>query len=134
MEKTKLGLSVQVVSVLAFLLFLFGGYVPGLLLVGFVLICETNVDLKKTVVTALLLMIAFSAISTAINLLPNIYNAVVYLFRVFDEHPEADFVVEIFGFLDSALNLIKTFTFVVVVVRTILGKPLKLAFLDKWFT
>lgn len=133
MEKTKLGLSAQVVSALAFLLFLFGGYVPGLLLVGFILICETNVDLKKTAVTALLLMIAFSAISTAINLLPNIYNAVVYLFRIFDEYPDADFIVDIFRFLDSTLSLIKTFTFVVMAVRSVLEKPLKLAFLDKWF-
>ena len=53
MEKTKLGISVGLFGAIIFAVALFGGYIPSILLVGYVLLMETNEWLRKSAVKAL---------------------------------------------------------------------------------
>lgn len=130
MEKTKLGLSIPVVGALTHLLFLFGGYTPGLLLVGYILICESDAGLKKTAVTATLAALLFSAANMLIGLLPGVGEVFGNLVAIFDEYLDLDILHYFAAFLSSIVSLLKTFAFVALAALTLLGKPLKLSFLD----
>ena len=48
--KSKLGVSVALLGALPFILSLFGGYTPMLLVVGYIFICEEDSWLKKTAI------------------------------------------------------------------------------------
>ena len=52
MEKTKLGLSVAIMSALVFLVAAFGGYTPLLLVAGYILIAEENARVEEARRTA----------------------------------------------------------------------------------
>ncbi len=72
MEKTKLGLSASLFAAILFCAAYFGGYVAAIIIAGYILIAEESVWLKKMALRCLLIMIAFSVISLAINFVPDL--------------------------------------------------------------
>lgn len=131
MEKTKLGLTVPVMSALAYLLFLFGGYTAGLLVVGYILLCESNADLKKQALTALLVAVCVSALNLLIGLLPDVVDVFRCLIAIFGEYLDGGIISNIAGFFYAVLTLVKTVVFVGLAALALLGKPLKIALIDK---
>lgn len=134
MEKTKLGLSVGVVGAATFLLFQFGGYTPALLLVGYILLCETDEGLKKTALTATIISFAYSLLNYAIYLLPNCINLLTSLLNVFGVYPELYIVDRIFNFLGTAASFMKGLLMVFLAGMAFLNKPVQLSFLKKLFS
>ena len=98
MEKTKLGLSVRLVGALCFLMCLFGGYTPALLLTGYILLCETDDGLKKTAITSVLLLVLFSAVTLVIGLIPDIMDVFEAMAAIFDEYLGVRFIDNIASF------------------------------------
>lgn len=131
MEKTKLGLSSGIVGAAAYLLFLFGGYVPGLLLAGYILLCETDEFLKGTAVTAALTALVISLVHTVIGLLPDIVNIFESLLAIFTVYVHIEFVNSIANFLYNVLSLLKTVAFVALAAMSLLNKPVQLPFVKK---
>ena len=84
MEKTKLGVSAGFLCAAAYLLFLFGGYTPALLLVGYILICENDETLRISALTATILALAFSLLNLLIGLLPDILNIFESMLDIFN--------------------------------------------------
>lgn len=62
MEKTKLGIPVHVLGAVFYLLCVFGGYIPAILIAGYILIRETDENLRTAAVTGVLVMLAFAAL------------------------------------------------------------------------
>lgn len=79
MEKTKLGISVGLMAAGIYLITLFGGLVPAVLLAGYVLLFEDSEWLKKNAVKAVLTYVMFSVASMVLNLIPNAINIIDYL-------------------------------------------------------
>lgn len=131
MEKTKLGLPVVFMSALAFVLFFFGGYVAGLLFVGYVLLCEEDAQLKKSAVTALLVSVAFSLVNTVIGFLPDVVNTVESLLAIFTLDVHISFIDRLANLFYFALNVVKPVVMFGLAVLAWMNKPVKLAFLDK---
>lgn len=131
MEKSKLGLPVPVLGALTFLLFLFSGYTAGLLLAGYILLREENVELRKTAVTAVLTAVAISAVNLVIGLLPDVVDIFESLFNIFGEYLGFSFFDSVANFLYSILTVLKTVVFTGLAVLALLNKPLKLGFIDK---
>ena len=79
MEKTKLGISVGLIAAGIYLITLFGGLVPAVLLAGYVLLFESNEWLRKNAVKAVLISVMFSVATTVLNLIPNAISIIDYL-------------------------------------------------------
>ena len=131
MEKTKLGLSVRVAGALTYLLFLFGGYTPGLLVAGYILLREENTGLKKTAVTAVLIAVAISALNLLVGLVPDVIDVFRSLAAIFGGYINSGVIGSIASFLYTVLNLAKTVVFVGFAAMSLLGKPVKVAAVDK---
>ena len=130
MEKTKIGLKVPVFAALACLLALYGGYVAAALMLGYVLLVEEDAWLKKFCVKLMVLLLAFSAASTVIYLIPNLMDLVYSLLGLFGVNIYFDIINRAFGFLGSILSLGKTLLFLFLCGATFLGKTVKLPLVD----
>ena len=83
MQKSNFGVSVGVVGAAMYLLSLFSGYLAALLLIGYVLLFESNTWLKRTAVKVAVITFIFSVASALLGLLPNCISTIhsfVYLF------------------------------------------------------
>jgi hypothetical protein len=83
MQKTKLGISIGLVGAAVYFTALLGGYIPVLLIVGYVLLFEENEWLKKSCVKAVVLLISIGILLTVIGLIPNLLSWVDSLLAIF---------------------------------------------------
>ena len=130
MQKTKLGISVTLAMAALYFLGLYGGYVITGIFVGYILLKEEDLGLKKEAVRVALLMILFSLVGTALNLLPNILSIFTSLMEIFDVHTYFSFFHRVFDVLASALSLLKTVVFVLLGLGAVFGKSTKLPVID----
>ena len=133
MEKTKLGLSVAVMGAIVYLTALFGGYTPLLLVAGFIFIVEENVQLKKTAVTAFLLLLAFSAVNFVIGLLPDVLDLFYSFLQIFKVYVHLNVIDSIANFLYSAVSLLREVVLIGLAVLAFKNKPLNISFVNKLF-
>ena len=136
MEKTKLGIPVTLMAAIVCLLSYYGGYVIAGIVVGYVLLVEENVSLKRLAVKVITLLLAFSLLSTVIYLIPNIISMGRSLVYVFDEYAYSDSFYNngfnrFIEFLSSVLSLLKTVLFLLMGGFAVAGKELKIPVLDK---
>ena len=90
MEKTKLGVKVCLLGALSYWLSMFGGFIPAMLLCGYVLLLENDKWLKKTTFNALMLSVFFGVISGIILVFPDIVSVINSFFGIFSGHFYAD--------------------------------------------
>lgn len=136
MEKTKLGIPVTLMAAIVCLLSYYGGYIIAGIAVGYVLLVEENISLKRLAVKVLAILLAFSLISTLIYLIPNILSTVRSLVYIFDEYAYSDEYYNsgfsrFIDFLSSVLSLLKTVLFLLMSWFALKGKELKVPGLDK---
>jgi len=132
MEKSKLGIPVTLVAAAAWLLGLYSGYLIAGILVGYVLLAEENLWLKKTCLKVLVLMLGFSVAFTALDLLPNLLNILYGFLEIFNVHLYLSFVHDVFNFFYQILSLVKTLLFLGLGIAAAMGKSFKLPLLDKF--
>ena len=133
MEKTKIGLSVAVMSAIVYLTALFGGYTPLLLIAGYILIVEESTQLKKTAVSAFLLLLTFSAVNYVIGLLPDILNMFYSFLEIFKVYVHLSFIDNVAGFLYSVLTLLREVVLALLAIAALLKKPVNIPFVNKLF-
>lgn len=131
MGKTRIGLSVGVVSAACYLLFQFGGYTPGLLLVGYVLLCESDAVLKRNALTAVILTLGFAVVNYVLYLLPNSVSLIQSMLNIFGEYVELYIIDRIFNFFGSVLGFVKGLLMVFLAGVCLLNRSVKLPFLNK---
>lgn len=108
MQKTKLGVSVGVLGAAIFFSGLFSGYVITIILVGYVLLMEENIWLKKAGVKAIALMMGFSILSALIGLIPDVIGVINGFCTMFGGYFTVDFITGLQGALSYILGLIET--------------------------
>lgn len=108
MQKTKLGISVELLGAIICLLALWGGTIPIVLLVGYVLLREENEWLRKCALKVLLIMIMFSAVISIVGLVPDLFSLISSVLGVFNLHFSFSFVSSIFNVIVGALSILKT--------------------------
>ena len=135
MEKTKIGISVALMSAIVCLLGYYGGYTVAVLVLGYVLLVEQSAALKRLAVKVLAVMLAFSLLNTLVGLIPDIVSLFRSLIYIFDEY----FFVEnydnwldrLFNFLYSVIALVKMVVFLLMGIHALAGKEVKVPVLDK---
>ena len=133
MEKSKLGLSVAVMGAIVYLTALFGGYTPLLLVAGYILIVEESTQLKKTAITAFLLMLVFSAVNFVIGLLPDILDIFYSFLQIFKVYVHLNVIDSIANFLYSAVSLLREIVLIGLAVLALMKKPVNIPFINKLF-
>lgn len=106
--KTKLGISAGALGAVLYFTALFGGYVPLFIAVGYVLIKEENVFVRKTAFKSVVLLLTFSAVSTLLSSLNEILSIIGNLLDTFIEVP-----LNFDDILINIVSLVKTAVFVI---------------------
>ena len=136
MEKTKLGISVSLLGALVFL----SGYleITALVLVGgYVLLKEESEKLKRCVMYSLILFLGFLVASIVLEVLGSVlsvfnFNNWMYEMDVMDViYTIYSVFRSIISSFVSILGIAKIVVFGIFTVGTLMGKELKIAFLDK---
>lgn len=108
MQKSNLGVSVGVVGAAMYLLSLFSGYMAALLLIGYVLLFESNTWLKRTAVKAAVVTFMFSLASALLGLVPSCISTIHSFLYLFDSEFYLTFVSSLVSFLRNVLSLAQT--------------------------
>lgn len=131
MRKTALGISDAALVCFAYLLALFGGYTPLVLVTGYVLLKEKNDWVRFSVVKAALLTMCFTVLNLVVYLLPNLIsfiNSICYIFEGSGIRSAA--IGNIANALDSGLVLTEKVLFVLLAIKSITHKTLKIGIID----
>ena len=119
MQKTKLGISVGLVGAILYFMGLFSGYVAIALLVGYVLLCEENMWLKKAAVKAVAVMLLFSFISAIVNLIPNAINLIDSIATVFGGHFYISIISKLVNVIVNVLNILQKLLLLILGVKAL---------------
>lgn len=128
--KTKLGVSVAMVAAAAYLIGFFSGNVALLLIVGYVLLCESDEWLKKSVVKALAVGLFFTLVSAVIGFIPNAISIVDDLFNIFGGSFSIGFVSRIINFINTVLSVFEKLLMLGLAIMAFDNKTIKLPLVD----
>ncbi len=131
MNKTKLGISENIMGGLCFILALVGGYVSLILFAGYVLLMEKSVLLKKYALSALAMLISFSLITCVVGVLPEMVNFVDSFVALFNGSCSAPIVDTIYYLVLYAVEIIKVIVFVLFATMAFKGKAVTVPFISK---
>jgi len=131
MEKTKLGISVGLYAAITFLVSLFSGYLGLILLVGYALYAESDLWLKKTVVKAFLITVAFSVINYVIGFIPDILGFVESLVGLFSPYFRVPVVHSLLNALSTAIRILEKVVFLLAAIISLKKGKLSLGPVDK---
>lgn len=120
--KTKLGISVSLMSALLYFGGLFGGYVVLALLAGYVLLKEEDIWLKRAAVKSIVICIGCSVLTSAIGLIPNLYGIFSSLLSVFGADMPGAALVTLANFLQYVVTFVKTVVLLYFGIGALLNK------------
>jgi len=93
--KTKLGISVGLLSAAIYFSGLFSGYLVLTLLVGYTLLFETDSWLRRSAVKAFAITVLFSILTALIGFIPDVINLLDGIFRIFGGHFTISFITNL---------------------------------------
>ncbi len=130
MQKSKLGIATGFVAALMCFMALFGGYLPVILLVGYVLIVEDNLWLKRTGVKVVVLMLMFSFAYLVLNLVPDLVGMIYNITNIIDADLNLSVLTNISYFLSGALEIGEKVIFIIFGVKALNQGTLYIPFVD----
>lgn len=107
MQKTKLGISVGLLGAVMCFTGLFSGYLVAVVLMGYILLFESNEWLRKTAVKVIVVMISFSALSALIGFIPDAIGLIDDVFGIFGGSFSISFISNIVILVNSVLNILE---------------------------
>jgi uncharacterized membrane protein len=131
MQKSRLGLPAAVVAVLMYLSGLFGGFIPALLVGGYILLCEEENFIRRAAVKTLLVLFVCALVNFLIYLIPDVVGIVQSLLAIFKVHFSTAFLDNASSALSGVMDLIKTIFLIVLAVMACFGKSIDLKPVNK---
>ena len=130
--KTKIGLSAGAYAFFTWLLALYGGYIPIAIAVGYVLIFETNEWLRVSVVKVLFFMIALSLLTSALYIIPDLFEMFDDWAGVFNGNVPYGKLNKVIGALMDMVTIFKTVFFIILALMALKMKTIRIGFIDKF--
>ncbi|MBR7142998.1 MAG: hypothetical protein IKD06_05615 [Clostridia bacterium] len=130
MQKTKLGITVGLMGAIIYFMGLISGYLLTVLLVGYVLLVEENLWLKKQGVKALLLMGCFSLASLAVGLIPDLLEIVNNIIGIFGGYISFNFVYNLINLIRNVLNVVELVLFVLLGLKSFTQGTIQIPVVD----
>lgn len=131
MQRTKLGISVGLLGAAVYLMAFLGGWVPLLLLVGYVLLVEQNEWLRKAAVKAAVLTVLFALTAAVLRLLPDVVSLIDSFAQIFEGYVSVPVISKIVSALCGCLNLAEKVLFILLGVKALRQGNINLGFVDK---
>ncbi|MBQ2115809.1 MAG: hypothetical protein II193_04385 [Lachnospiraceae bacterium] len=131
MQKTKLGMSIGLLSAVIYFTALFGGYIPLFMIAGYVLIFEQNDWLKRVCFKAVILLIAFSMITAIVGILPNLMNSFSNFIQIFNGDFSYIFISRIVNIFNDIMNIIKVILFIMLGFKAYKIQDIRISNIDK---
>ena len=125
MEKTKLGVSVAAFGAFIFMAAGVGGFVPAVLLAGYVLLMESNDWLRKTAVKALATLAFFNFIIVLVGLVPDALGAIYTITNV-----RIGFLSDLFNGVVRILGILKDLAFLGLAFKALNQGTVKIPVVD----
>ncbi len=132
MQKTKLGITIGMLSALVYFMALIGGYIPLFLLVGYILLFEQNDWLRRVCYKAVALSIVFSLLPVAINLVPQVLGCLSNFLTIFNGHISYTVVSLIINFITSVINIVETVLFLLLGIKAMKLQDVKVKKIDNF--
>ncbi len=132
MQKTKLGISVGLLGAAIYFMGLFSGYLPVIILAGYVLLCEENGWLRKNAVKAVCIMALFSLLSVVLNLVPNTITFIDDFLEIFHGYFRAGTLTKLFFVIVSALDIVEKLLMIVLGVKALTQGTITIPFVDNF--
>lgn len=129
MQKTKLGISVGLLGALIYIMGLINT-LGLIIIIGYVLLAEDNLWLKKTAVKALIITIGFSLISVLISSGNNVFNIFNTILGWTKLYFRFDYPFGIEVILRNVLSLVQTLLMLVLGFVALKEGSVKLGFVD----
>lgn len=120
--KTKLGISVSLMGALLYFGGLFGGYVVLALMVGYVLLKEEDLWLKRAALKSVLVCVSYSILYYVISLVPNLYSIFSSFLSIFDATMPGYFFVSLSNVLQTLLYIARTVILLLLGIMSLLHK------------
>lgn len=137
MEKSRFGIKVCLLGALSYWLTLVGGFIPALLICGYVLLFESSQWLKKTCLNALMLSVFIAVISYAISVFPDVVGFIDSFFGIFEGHFYANAFNSFISVLRYILSIVETIMLIVLGFTSLKQKditiPVVSKFVNKYF-
>ena len=131
MQKTKLGMSIGLLSAVIYFTALFGGYIPLFMIAGYVLIFEQNDWLKRVCFKAVILLIAFSMITAIVGILPNLMNSFSNFIQIFNGDFSYVFISRIVNIFNDIMSIIKVIVFIMLGFKAYKIQDIRISNIDK---
>ena len=131
MEKSNLGLPVKIFAALTYLLALFGGYVPAILVTGYILLREDDNFLRRAAVKSMAVLVACSVLSILFNLLPDMVDMLRSMIMIFGFF-STGFLDNMSAFFANTLSLAKSVVLVLLAVLAVFNKSIDIKPLSAW--
>ena len=131
MKKTKLGISGNVFCGMIFFIALFGGFVPTILVVGYVLLYEEERYFKEIAISAISLLIVFSCVDALIAMIPYIYGFVDNFVSIFGGYCETKVLGAISNAMYYVVDILRTIVFVVIGLKMFMGKQINISIITE---
>lgn len=131
MQKTRLGISAGLLGAAIYFTGLFSGFLVAVLLTGYVLLFEENEWLKKAAVKAVALMIFFSLITVALNLVPNAINFISNVLAIFGGSFSVAFLSRIINAVVSGVDIIEKVLFIGLGIKALKQETIAVSPVDR---
>lgn len=132
MKKSNLGVSVGFIGALAYLAAFVNSFVGLLLIVGYVLLREENIWLRKNVLKAMVLYIGFLLLGIAVRLIPNFFSLLNTFLSIFRFNFVSAAFTGIFGTLMKLLSYCAKLLYLALGVMALTQRTIAFAPLDKF--
>lgn len=130
MVKTKLGLSIGLLSAVVYFTALFGGYIPLFLLAGYILIVEQNDWLKRVCCKAVLLLIGFSVLSVCVDLIPSALECIADFVAIFKGNFSYLPISYLISVINDVIGIIKVVLFLMLGFKAYKIQDVKVSKID----
>jgi hypothetical protein len=134
--KTKIGISAGVIAAAAYFIAAFDNFIPLLLIVGYILICEPGRWLKVSAVKALVIVIGFTLIGELIAFIPDLIS----FFNSFSDDTnikQLEFVMgltKVISIINTVLYLVEKVILLILGFFAVKGKSFNIGFIDNFIT
>ncbi len=128
--KTKLGISVELVAAFAFLAAFLGGYIPAILVAGYILIVEEDAWLKKAAVKAVAILAFFGFCTAVIRMIPEFLAWIDGIANLFEGDITYGAVTRVVNVLVDTLDLIRSILFICLAFLSLKKKSITIPIVD----
>lgn len=134
MKSERLGISVGLIGAIIYFSGILAGSLSGylltIILVGYVLLCEENLWLKKSALKAISIMISCSVFIAVLNIVPGIFSIVSDIISIFGISVPFRIISGIFNIITSVIRLAETVLLIALGIKAFNQGTVKIPIID----